>query len=225
MIEKNYSETVKTINKGFDLAEKTGNFIAPLIKGTLEQGIGIFNDKLCYVRWKRLNRFIEQANRKMEQLGIDEIQNPIPLKFFIPLLQGATLEENDELQDIWVRLLLKSISDERVELKRVYIDILERLSPLEAKILNVIYSLPFEPNRHNRLLTYKLPNDVEIVNQELKEYENKSLDNDEIELALANLSRTGCIATDRTAGGGDYFSTVNMTLLGAKFYEMCTLPK
>ncbi len=219
MCEESYKETVKTIGKGIDLAQKTGKFIAPLIKGTLEQGIGIFQDKLSYIRWERLNRFIEKSNAEMNRLGIGEIQTPVPLKYMIPLLQGATLEENDDLQDIWINLLVNSVCSEEIELKRVYIDILERLSPLEAKILNTIYSLPFEPNRHNALLTYKLPDEIEI---EKPENAKIKLENTDIELALANLARIGCVAMAKTAGGGEYFSSVNMTLLGAKFYEACT---
>ena len=62
MSEESYKETIETIGKGIDFAQKTGRFIAPLIKGTLEQGIGIFQDKLSYIRWERLNRFIEKSN-------------------------------------------------------------------------------------------------------------------------------------------------------------------
>lgn len=223
MSEESYKETIETIGKGIDFAQKTGRFIAPLIKGTLEQGIGIFQDKLSYIRWERLNRFIEKSNDKMMQLGIDEIQTPVPLKFMIPLLQGATLEEDDDLQDIWVNLLVNSICNEGIELKRVYIDILERLSPLEAKILNAVYCIPFEANRNNTLLTYKLPDEVEI--EKPGNMPNPKLENADVELALANLARIGCIVMNRTAGGGEFFSSINMTLLGTKFYEVCNLKK
>lgn len=223
MQEDSYKETVKTIEKGIDLAQKVGNFIAPLMKGTLEQGIGIFQDKLRYIRWERLNRLIQKSNDYMEELGIDEIQHPISLKYMIPLLQGASVEEDDDLQDLWIRLLVNSIKDEGIELKRVYIDILERLSPLEVKIINAIYSLSFDEYRHATLLTYNLPNEIKIQSKELKKNQNMELDNEDVELALVNLARIGCLAPARTAGGGESFSVINMTLLGKKFYEACTL--
>ncbi len=223
MQEDSYKETVKTLGKGFDLAQKVGNFIAPLIKGSLEQGIEIFRDKLSYIRWERLNRLIQKSNDYMEELGIDEIQNPIPLKFMIPLLQGASIEEDDNLQDIWIRLLVNSVKDEGIELKRVYIDILERISPLEVKILDVIYSLSFDEYRHEVLLTHNLPNEIKIQKYEKRQNQNISLENEDVELALVNLSRIGCVAPARTAGGGESFEEINMTLLGKKFYEACTL--
>lgn len=216
-----FEETAKTVGKGIDLAKEVGGFIAPLIKGTLEQGIGIFEDKLNYARWERQIRFIKRANRIMEEYGIDEIQNPIPLKFAVPLLQGVSLEDDDDLQDLWTNLLINAVSNKNIELKRVYIDILERISPLEAKILEKIYSLPFDLYQHKPLSTYCLPDNIDVQSEDRQEV--PPLDNADIELALINLARIGCISSVKTFGGGEIFSQINMTLLGNKFHEACTL--
>lgn len=210
-----------TIKKGMDMAHDAGKFIAPLIKGTLEQGIGIFEDKLKYIRWERQKRMMRRSKEILKELGVSEIEDPIPLKFAIPLLQGSTMEENDNIQDLWINLLINSVANKKVELKRVYMDILERISPLEAKIITEIYKLPFEENRHQRFATDHLPDYIYYC-EEHRERELVLTDQN-VELALMNLARIGCISPTITVGGGELFTIINMTLLGARFYDACTL--
>lgn len=209
------------IKKGMDMAHDAGKFIAPLINGTLEQGIGIFEDKLKYIRWERQMRFMSRSKEKLKEFGVTEIENPIPLKFAVPLLQGATLEESDDIQDLWINLLINSVSNKKIELKRVYMDILERISPSDAKIIDAIYRLPFEKYKHKRLATNQLPDCVYVYDENGNE--SKSSVDENIELSLMNLARIGCISPTMSLGGGEFFSTINMTLLGSKFYNACTL--
>lgn len=50
---KAVQEVTKTSGKGIDASRCFGGFVAKLISGSLEQGMGIFEDKLKYIRWKR----------------------------------------------------------------------------------------------------------------------------------------------------------------------------
>ena len=217
------AQVLKNTEKGLNIAEKTGRFIAPLIKGTIEQGIGIFEDKLKYIRWERQLRLMMKADALMKENHIDHVENPIPMKLVIPLLQAATMEENDDLQDIWANLLVNSIKENGIELKRVYIDILERISPIEAKILDKIYELPFEEYQHTLLCTHELPERVTIYKREEYDENNHLLVNQEVELSLMNLARIGCLSPCRSVGGGELYSMINMTLLGIKFVDACTI--
>lgn len=221
MNDETIHETAKTLGKGIDLADKVGSFIAPLIRGSLEQGIGIFENKLKYIRWERQIRLMIRAEKFMQELGVVEIVKPIPLKFAIPILQGASLEDDDYLQDFWAKLIANSVSSKGIELKRIYIDILERLSPLEAKILEKIYSLPFDENQHKHIIASYLPEHIEVQDDVNKDI--PPLSDLDMELALINLARVGCISPVRTWGGGENYSLINFTLLGKKFHEACTL--
>lgn len=211
----------EVLKKGMDMAHDMGNFIAPLIKGTLEQGIGIFEDKLKYIRWERQQRFIKRSREVLEELGVTEIEKPIPLKFAVPLLQGSTVEDNDDIQDLWVNLMINSVTNKKVELKRVYLDILERITPLEAKIISEVYKLPFEENRYRRFATDHLPDYIYYCDNGKEG--NIVLKDENVELALMNLARIGCVSPTPTISGGEIFTIINMTLLGSKFYDACTL--
>jgi hypothetical protein len=144
------------------------------------------------------------------------------MKLAIPLLQAASLEDGDYLQDLWARLLVNSATDSGVDLKRAYIDILERLTPLEAKLLEKIYELPFEETHHNRIRTDGLPNEV-TAGKEGVTHDDWKEPSEEIKLALINLAHVGCISPARTWGGGELFASINPTLLGKHFVEACTL--
>ncbi|MDY6879874.1 MAG: Abi-alpha family protein [Thermodesulfobacteriota bacterium] len=215
-------EIAKTTGKAIDASEKFGGFVSRYISGPLEQGMGIFEDKLKYMRWERQMRLMERASAYMKSIGIEAPTKPIPLKLAIPLLEAASLEDDDYLQDLWAKLLVNSsIKGSPIDLNRSYIDILERLSHLEATILSVIYALPKEEIRNKSILTGNLPDSVEVQDENNKE--EPKLPSKEVTLALANLARLGCISLPTTVGGGELFSTIYPAVMGRSLVEACTL--
>ena len=219
-------EVTKATGKALDTANNFGGFISKFISAPLEEGMGIVQDKLRYIRWERQVRLMKKSEEFMNEIGSENSIKPIPLKFAIPLIQAATLEDDDYLQDLWAKLLVNfSNKDSDVKISRAYIDILEKLSPLEAKILLVIYSYPFNESEHRGVLTIDLPEKVTpYIHDEYTPNRDKYKIKDEnIILALANLSRLGCIYPQKSIGGGDIFDIVMPTILGKYLVESVTL--
>src|SRR5712692_9184762 len=194
-------EIAKTAGKAIDVGEKFGQFVARIISGPLEQASGIIEDKLKYLRWERQLRLMRRAEDFMQEVGLSSPSRAIPLKFAIPLLQGASLEDDDELQDLWAKLLVNAAdANSRIAIKRVFIEILENIGPLEAQILQTIYSIPFEKMQHRGVVTSDLPFSASVVPEETRS--QPSQPSPEVELALANLARLGCLSPSKTWGGG-----------------------
>ena len=107
-------------------------------------------------------------------------------------------------------------------MQRAYIEILEQITPPEASILLRIYSLPYENMRHSGVEIWKLPSQA-IVGKDDFKTDDLPEPSEEIQLALANLARLGCISLQRSVGGGEIYKKVNPTLLGKSFVEACTL--
>lgn len=59
-------EVAKTTSKALVTAEKLGGFISKYIGGPLEQAVGIFEDKLKYIRWERQQRLFKRAQEFSE---------------------------------------------------------------------------------------------------------------------------------------------------------------
>ncbi len=192
------------------------------IGGTVEQSLGIFEDKLKYMRWERQQRLMIKANQLIEELGLPDPAKELELKYAIPLFEAASLEDDDYMQDLWAKLLINATrSNSNFELNRMYIDILERITPFEAIILKKIYTVSFEDAKHVGIITGGLPNYVEI--QDEKGSNTIDIESQELLVALANLNRLGLLSASRTWGGGELFESVNPTLLGKIFIEACTL--
>jgi hypothetical protein len=220
-------EVAKTTSKALDTAEKLGGFISKYIGGPLEQAVGIFEDKLKYIRWERQQRLFKRAQEFIDNEGTN-ITRPLPIKHAIPLLSAASLEEDNYLQDIWARLLVNfTIETSSVEATRTYIDILERLSSLEVKIIHTVYINDYSSMHHNGVATRELP-DKAIVLPEKPDPDTwealKIEPSEDIKLALANLDRLGIVSVGRTMKGGQLFGVLIPTLLGQAFFEACTLP-
>ena len=222
------SEAIKevaiTTGKFVDATREFSQFISSYIAGSLEQGFGIFEDKLKYMRWERQQRLMIKANEFSEKIGLMQPNKPIKMKYAIPLFQSASLEEDDYLQDLWAKLLVNSSNiDSNIDLNRNYIDILERLSVLEVQILNTVYSHPYEELINNVILTIGLPDKL-IFRQEGDKAEYK-LEEDNVYLALLNLERLGCIELGRSLFTTERLSGyIEPTLLGKNFVLACTLP-
>jgi len=214
---KAVQEVAKTTGQAIDLCEKFGGFIAKFIDGPLKQGIGIFQDKLTYMRWERQVRFIKRSEDLLNEVGISSPTRPVPMKIAIPLIQAASLEEDDDLQDRWAKLLVNAgNANSGVVVKRSYISILEDLSPMDAKILEKICSVGL---LDEVILTYKLPDEA-VISQTNNFYAEPSRD---VELSLSNLMRLGCITSPLYMGGKLNLTEVQPTLLGCCLVKACTL--
>lgn len=216
-------EVAKTTGKCLDASRQFGEFLSRFIGGPLEQGVGIFEDKLKYMRWERQVRLMRRADEFLASQRVNEPARPLPMKIAVPFFQAASLEEDDYLQDMWVKLLVNGTTkDGGFEVARTYVDILERLTHLEARILERIYEEPFDNLEHFSIATAGLPDTIRLVGEtELNELPYPS---EEIKLALANLVRMGCVGLHTTWGGGQVFSSVVPTLLGSSFVAACSLP-
>jgi hypothetical protein len=214
---KAVQEIAKTTGKAIDFVEKFCGFIAKFIAGPLEQGIGIFHDKLTYMRWERQVRLIKRSEDFLNEVGLSNPTRPVPMKIAIPLIWAASLEEDDDLQDRWAKLLVNAgNANSGIAVKRSYISILEDLSPMDAKILEKLCSVA----RQNKLiLTYKLPDEA-VISRDDKFSPEPSQD---VQLSLSNLMRLGCITSPMFMGGRLNLTEVEPTLLGCCLVEACTL--
>lgn len=220
---KAIKEVAKTTGKAIDGAREFGKFIARYIEGSLDQGLGIFEDKLKYMRWERQVRLMQRAQQFLEERGLEGPTRAIPLSFAIPLFQAASIEEDDFLQDRWAALLVNAADAScDVHIRRSYISILNDLTPLDALILDKIYYAS-NLNGKDGFFTGHLPEEV-TVDKPGDDFQ-PPLD---IRLSLANLIRLGCL----TSGGGFMgpppgvdFSYVTLTAMGRAFVEACSIPR
>jgi hypothetical protein len=220
---KAVQEVAKATGKAIDAGQMFGGFISRYVAGSIEQGMGIFEDKLKYMRWERQVRLMQRADQLLLEAGLTRPTRAIPLKLAVPLLEAASLEDDDYLQDLWARLLVNAANGgSHVSLQRAYIAVLEQLTPLEAVILQKIYSLPYDETRHDGVEAGQLPDDVAIW-KDFGKRDSLPEPAEEVRLALANLARLGCIGIQKSWGGGEMFKRVIPTLLGKSFVEACTL--
>ena len=216
---KAVQEIAKTTGQAIEAAREAGGFVAKFMSGPLEQGIGIFEDRLRYMRWERQIRLMQRAQDFLRLVGLHAPTRPVPLKLLIPIMQGASLEEDDDLQDRWAALLVNAANANFCsEVRRSYIAILEQLTPLDAHILDVLYSLPFDKSKHEGIATAELPLLARIKEEEEQEF---PLPSEDVVISLSNLARLGCLRPGTTWGGGESFGQVNPTVAGKAFVEAC----
>jgi hypothetical protein len=220
-VSKAAQEVAKTGGKAIDAGREFGGFIAKFISGPLAEGIGIFEDRLKYMRWERQQRLMIRAMEFLAMLGLPGPSKPVPLKIALPLFQAASVEEDDFLQDRWVSLLVNAANDKcHLEIRRSYIAILEQLTALDVKILETIYANPFDLIKASGVVTDDLPASARLAT--LEDYKNTGVEpGQELQLSLANLSRVGCLKLVSLISGGDIFNPILPTVLGQAFVSAC----
>ena len=184
--------------------------------------MGIVEDKLKYLRWERQKRLQERANQFLAERGLSQPSRNVPLQVIIPLIQGGSLEEDDSLQDRWAALLVNAAdASSDTEVRRAFISILEDLTPLDALLLEKIYSSTVVPDVEAEIWTTFLP---DHVTEKKPEQENLRPPN-HVEVSLANLARLGLIITAMAWGSFAIFSCVYRTVLGREFMKAITSAK
>jgi abortive infection alpha-like protein len=215
-------EVAKASGKVIDAARELGGFLSKYVGGSVEQAMGIVEDKLKYLRWERQIRLVERANQFLTKRGLSQPSRKVPLQVAIPLIQGGSLEEDDSLQDRWAALLVNAAdASSNTEVRRAFISILEDLTPLDALLLEKIYRSTVAPDVEVEIWTTFLPN---YVNEKKPEQENLRPPT-HVEVSLGNLARLGLITSAMAWSGFAIFSCVHRTVLGQEFIKAITSAK
>jgi hypothetical protein len=206
-------EVAKTAGKAIDAGRELGGFFSRIFGGSLEQLAGIGEDQLTVYRRTRQLRLAKRYEEIRKEMGFDGEIKRVEFKFGLPLIAAASIENDDNLQDIYARLLATATNpDNKIEAKRAFVSILQELGPVEVLLIDKIYSAPTTPG--NIVQTGRLP-DHYSTNMD----DANARPSAEVELALWNLARLGCIEPAGTYGGGSTVSVVTLTSLGRAFVE------
>lgn len=85
----------------------------------------------------RVERCFAKTAKMIEDAGVTP--QPVEDKLVVEILQGASLEANESLQDMWAALLANAGSAQHDTVRPRYVEILRQMAPDEAALLNWIY--------------------------------------------------------------------------------------
>ena len=168
----------------------------------------------------------------------------MPPKIALPAIENASLEEDDELQDLWANLLA-SCHDKTLNgvVRSGFVDIIKQLEVVDVHILNYIYSNTLKKNledtvswrKDDKRDIYLDPTRFCIRQNEIQD--SLTISRHVYECAVDNLLRVRCLGpcvddiqvesqggyTD-TASRVHEYEWVSITPYGWDFVRSCTLP-
>jgi hypothetical protein len=210
-----------------------------LILGTLSSSVNLPNDSgysatLISVR-NTEGRFENTCPNVQAELKFVYTPKAVPIKILFPLLEGASLEENEDLHTMWAALLANAASPTKSEMVRPgFIAIMRQMAPDEAVLLKGIVELTDGHRSFLRSFRAASKQDLDraIVQDMItrtsqlrvlimRTEEDRTAVESRFQTCLALLDNAGLISVGPEHG----VSTVMASDLGGEFMEACSPPK
>jgi hypothetical protein len=159
----------------------------------------------------------ERAQEMIKEAGVPP--GPVPLKTTVPLLQQASLEEDEGLQERWAALLANAASGQRF-LSRMpaFINFLRDLSPDDAEVLDALYSAAYQACDEQG---YLCDDDLAVFSHlDIYAIQDR-VHADVSQVLLGNLRRLGLITSKESDSRP---AAYGLTYLGAEFMLACKKP-
>jgi len=223
-------EVAKATVKGLEVSEKVGGFFAKVLGEPLETATGILGDKLKFMRWERQVRLVDRVQQINHDRGIEGKEIPVSPKLAIPLIENASLEENDLLQDLWAKLMSSAQGkDSSNAVRAAFIDIIKQLEIIDVQILSAMFEgyvqAVGKENIHKetpRKISFAKTNIISVLKIPDHVYED----------SIDNLMRVRCICSEVKVMGGismggesatidKGYESLCLTSLGVRFIIAC----
>ena len=214
-----HEATANASKEAIQASRELGHFI----RGPVGQVVGMLEDHLKVVRFRRRVRLWDRVRNILTEKGMDGPTRRIALNIGLPLIENATLEEDDDLQEVWARLLVNSgDANSGIEPRTAFGSVLAEMSLLDVRNLAQIVSA-VKLNQEGGPIgvwTYELPERaIPARNADPERDPNPSPD---VEISLSNLARLGCIISSNRGPVLQTHHLVNLTPFGRALIEACT---
>jgi hypothetical protein len=138
-------------------AIQAGRDLGRFISGPAGEVVGMLWDHLKVIRFERQVRLAERVRLFLSNRGMNGPTRSVPLKIGLPLLDYATLEEDDDLQDIWATLLVNGGDiDSGIEMRRAFVSVLAEMTALDVCEISLQLTRP-APSAQMALLSRSGP--------------------------------------------------------------------
>jgi hypothetical protein len=95
-------------------------------------------DEIRLYRFGRQLELLKKAEKMVQDAGFTP--RAVPIKLLFPLLEGASMEEDENLHTMWAALLANAALPENAdEIRPGFIAILKQMAPDEAILLNALH--------------------------------------------------------------------------------------
>lgn len=187
------------------------HFIGTIVGSPAHEAGAWLADSIRYKRWKSQVKIMTKAQRHLQNTGIDA--QTVDLTVLVPLLEAASLTEDEEMQDRWASLLANAASGDDA-VSPAYPSILSQLAPRDARVLNAIYEDVGRSYRDKPAAIQKVADGVGVIGEWA-------------ELAVENLQRLRLIKLSNLLSPGgtqETFDEGYLTALGYDFVFHCRPP-
>jgi len=201
-------------------------FLGKLLGPASEEAGFLLGDQVRFLRFKREVRILNDAKEFLQQNGIEP--QSVPLKTLAPILESGSLEEDETMLKRWSALLATAADPNRGKnVQSSFPEILNQLSPLEAKMLDLIFDMINEKGISRREWTSR-----GAVGEGLCTF--LKISEQDFEIAIDNLYRLRLCSPPST--GLDFIDNKNhrfqlstkelicITSLGYAFVSACKIP-
>lgn len=184
---KAVQEVAKASVKAMEIAEKTGPFLERTFGPLLENAVGVISDKLAFYRLDKFYDLKENTEKKLLDRGVSSFR-PLPPKFGIPLIEAATLEDDENLHDMWAELLANALDPNKsTNPKRMFVSLLQEMGGLEVSIISFLSTLVDDPFANIMASGHN----AKMISKEV------AADIEDVAVALLNLFRLGVVSDMR----------------------------
>jgi hypothetical protein len=209
-VEKTGEATTEVARAG----REAGHVVAPAFR----QLVGMAEDQFAVWRAMLQVRLAAKYEGFMRERGLEAATREVAPAFLLPLIDRASLEDDDKLQDVWAMMLANAAdADSGADMRTAFVAMLGEMTHLDVVILARLVAAFPEPDFKGVLPTSMLPERVGDDGQ-------GRLPTAPVAVSLANLGRLGCIHPTTGLGGWFAYGRVTVTDLGKAFVAACTPP-
>lgn len=219
---KAVQEVARTARKYEPDLRELGTFIGRVTGRSGEQFGGLVGDVLAMMRIELALRYKRRVDRIMKERKLHEPTRHAAINIIYPLLQAASLEDDDDIQEMFAQLLVNAIdADSDVTILKSFVDVVRTMSSFEARILVKLVDVPQDYRvEGTSILTGGLPDEY----QRYEKNKGFRVPKGTLALALSNLERNGCIKASDMWMFGSSLGCVDVTPFGLALLQACRSP-
>jgi hypothetical protein len=182
---KAVQEVAKTTGKALDIIKGSCRYLVDIFGESFKHLGGTVADWARYYRYRNFLLIADKVAEIHRTRHLTGKPVPIPPQYALPLIEGASLEYEDSIQDLWAGLIANVTDpDRKFNLKKVYIEILRSLEPLDAKILQLLSGPEIDE-------MYKKGKGIYLNTNEVARLLGENIE--DVKISLHSLYRYNCI--------------------------------